>query len=347
MSANLRTMELNERSEKILLAIIQTHITSNCPVGSFKVTKRFSFNLSPATIRNTMAELEEMGYVTQPHTSAGRIPTERGYRYYVDMLLKEYESNKNLLYSLYNRLRSLERDFYRMITETSKALSLTTKYIGIVTPPWTEEIILKHVRFIKYDMTKTLCILISEGGIIKNKIVTLKGIRSPKQFERITNYLNNRFSGVALREIRNNIITQISQEKIVCDRLITNALIVFRDMISGEDDDLFGGLTGTSNLPDFVDIKRIKEILKAIEDKQLMLKLLKQIGSSEGIHVLVGLQDIAPSMKEMSLVASTYTDRLNARGTIGIIGPTRMNYKKLISIVEQTANTLTKVLIED
>ncbi len=339
--------KLSERSERVLLAIIQTHIASNSPVGSFKVTKRFSFNLSPATIRNTMAELEELGYVTQPHTSAGRIPTERGYRYYVNMLLKERASNTNLLDTLYKKLRNLEKDFHKLIIETSRALSLTTKYIGIVTPPRTEEIILKHVRFITYDQTKTLCILISEEGIIKNKVVTLKGIRSQRQLERITNYLNNRFGGTPLREIRNSIISQISREKIVCDRLITNALITFKDMISWEDEDLLlEGLTGTSNLPDFVDIKQIKDILRAIEDKHLMLKLLEQVSTSEGLQVLVGLQDIVPSMKEMSLVASTYTDRLNAKGTIGIIGPTRMNYKKLIPIVEQTANTLTQVLME-
>jgi len=339
-------MRLDERSEKVLTAIIQTHTASNSPVGSFKVTKRFSFNLSPATIRNTMAELEEMGYVTQPHTSAGRVPTEKGYRYYVDMLLKEHASSKNLLDSLYKRLRNIEKDISKMIMETSRELSLTTKYIGIVTFPRLEEIILKHVRFIRYDRTKTLCILIAEDGIIKNKFVTLRGIRSQRQLERITNYLNNRFSGATLREIRDNIMVQISREKIVCDRLITNALITFKDIISREDEDLLGGLTGTSNLPDFVDIRKIKDILKAVEDKHLMLKLLDRIKASEGLQILVGLQDIIPQMKEMSLVASTYTDRVNARGTIGILGPTRMNYKKLIPIVEQTANTLTQILAE-
>jgi heat-inducible transcriptional repressor len=339
-------MRLDERSEKVLLAIIQTHTACNSPVGSFKVTKRFSFNLSPATIRNTMAELEEMGYVTQPHTSAGRIPTEKGYRYYVDMLLKEHASSKNLLDSLYKRLRNIEKDISKMIIETSRELSLTTKYIGIVTPPRLEEIILKHVRFIRYDKTRILCILISEDGIIKNKFVTLRGIRSQRQLERIANYLNNRFSGATLREIRDNIMVQISREKIVCDRLITNALITFRDIISREDEDLLGGLTGTSNLPDFVDIKKIKDILEAVEDKHFILKLLDQIRSSEGLQILVGLEDIIPQMKEMSLVASTYTDRVNARGTIGILGPTRMNYKKLIPIVEQTAYTLTQILAE-
>jgi|Deesub1362A_J573_1020465.scaffolds.fasta_scaffold00252_9 heat-inducible transcriptional repressor len=340
------TMRLDERSEKVLFAIIQTHTVSNSPVGSFKVTKRFSFNLSPATIRNTMAELEELGYVTQPHTSAGRIPTEKGYRYYVEVLLKEHAASKDLLDSLYKKLRSIEQDISKMIVETSRELSLATKYIGIVTPPRMEDIRLKHVRFIKYDRKKTLCILIYEDGIIKNKFVALKGVRSHRQLERITSYLNNRFSGATLQEIRDSIMSQISKERIVCDRLITNALLTFKDIISREDEDLLGGLTGTSNLPDFVDIKRIKDILRAIEDKHLMLKLLDQIRASEGLQVLVGLEDIIPQMKEMSLVASTYTDRVNARGTIGILGPTRMNYKKLIPIVEQTANTLTRVLME-
>lgn len=338
--------KLNERSEKVLLAIIQTHIVSNCPVGSFKVTRRFSFNLSPATIRNTMADLEERGYVTQPHTSAGRIPTTSGYRYYVDMLLRRHESNKNILENLYKRLQSLEKDFNKMIVETSKTLSDTTRYISIVTPPRTDDIVLKHVRFIRYDKAKTLCILISEEGIIKNKIIKLKGVYSQGQLERITNYLNNRFAGEPLKKIKSLIASQISKEKIICDRLITNALLTFKDIIGSGEDDIIGELTGTSNLPDFVDIKRIKDILRAIEDKQLMLDLLERVSKSEGLQILVGLQDIAPSMKDMSMVASTYTDKLNARGTVGVIGPTRMNYKKLIPIVEQTANTLTQVLME-
>jgi len=339
-------VRLDERSEKVLIAIIQAHTASNCPVGSFKVTKRFSFNLSPATIRNTMAELEEMGYVRQPHTSAGRVPTEKGYRYYVDLLLKERASSKNLLDSLYKKLRNIENDINKMIIETSRELSCTTKYIGIVTPPRLEDIILRHVRFIKYDRTKILCILIAEDGIIKNRFVTLRGVRSQRQLERIANYLNNRFSGATLREIRSNIMTQITQEKVVCDRLITNALITFKDMISRVDEDTLEGVTGTSNLPDFVDIGMIKDILRAVEDKHLMLKLLDRIRDSEGLQVLVGLQDIVPPLKEMSLVASTYTDRMKAKGTIGILGPTRMNYKRLIPIVEQTANTLSQILME-
>ncbi|GAB4534415.1 MAG: heat-inducible transcriptional repressor HrcA [Thermodesulfovibrionia bacterium] len=337
---------LNERSEKVLLAIIQTHIASNCPVGSFKVTRRFSFNLSPATIRNTMAELEEDGYITQPHTSAGRIPTEKGYRYYVDILLKRHESGKGILEDLYKRLRSLEKDFHKMIIETSRALAVTTKCIGIVTPPQTDDIVLRHVKFIKYDKTETMCILISEGGIVKNKMIKLKGLYSQRQLERVADYLNNRFAGEPIREIKAKITSQISREKIICDELITNALLSFKDAISDEDDEIMSGLTGTSNLPDFVNIKRIKDILRAIEDKQLILNLLEKVSKSEGLQVLVGLQDVAPSMKEMSMIASTYTNRLNARGTVGVIGPTRMNYKKLIPIVEQTANTLTHVLIE-
>jgi len=337
---------LSERDEKVLLAIIQTHIMSRCPVGSFKVKRRFSFNLSPATIRNTMAELEARGYVTQPHTSAGRIPTASGYRYYVDLLLRKHESRRDILEDLYKRLISLERDFHKMMIEASNALSLTTRYIGIVTPPRIDDIILKYIRLIRYDKKRVLCILVSEDGIVKNRMIRLDDVYPQRQLERITNYLNNRFGGKIVRDIKLEITSEISKEKVACDRLIRNALLTLKDIIIQEGDDIVGGVTGTSNLPDFVDVKQIKDILRVIEDKQLMLNILEKVSNSEGLRVVVGLKDINPSMKDMSMVVSTYTDKVNARGAIGVIGPTSMNYKKLIPIVEQTANTLTQVLME-
>lgn len=341
--------ELSERSKNILLAIIQRHIASNAPVGSFEVTEKFSFGLSPATIRNTMAELEHLGYVIQPYTSAGRIPTERGYRYYVNILLEEHNTsttkNKAVIDNLYIRLCSIEKDFHKLIKETSQTLSLLSKYLSVVTPPRTEQTVLKNVRFIKYDEGKIFCIFISEEGIVKSKLITPKETYSQKTLDKMANYLNSNFSGLSLKRMKTKIIYQISREKIICDRLIINALTTLKDLTTWENDDmLLDGLTGTSNLPDFVDMTQIKDILKAIENKHFMLKLLEQVSASDGVQVLIGLEKFIPSMKKMSMVASTYTDRVNARGAIGIIGPTRMNYKMLIPFVEQAANTLTYVL---
>lgn len=339
--------ELNERTEKILRAIIQSYIDLNVPIGSSMVTRRFSFGLSPATIRNIMAALEELGYITQPYTSAGRVPTERGYKHYVDTLLKEYtlSMNKAIVNELFNKLRGIEKDLQRLINETSKTLSLFSSYLGIVTPPRAEDRTLKHISVIKYDSNKALSILIFGDGTFKNRIIDLERAYTQRELDKITNYLNISFGGISLSEVKDRVAYQLSRESVICDKLIAKSLMVCKELISMENEHMImEGLTGASNLPDFADINEIKDILKAIEDKHLMLKLLAQVDGSEGVQVFVGLENIIPSMKKLSLVVSTYTDSVEARGTIGIIGPISMNYKELIPIVDRTAKTLTKVL---
>lgn len=340
---------MNERTKKVLWAIIQSYTELQTPVGSFMVKRRFSFGLSPATIRNTMAELEALGYVSQPHTSAGRIPTERGYRFYVDSLLKEtgQSTNRELLHKLYKRICRIQNDLNTLIGETSKTLSLLSSCIGIVTPPRAEEKIIKYIRFIKYKNNRVLSILASEDGSVKNKMLNLGGTYSQRQLTSISNYLNDAFSGMSLREIREHIITQLSRERVTCDRLITNALTICKELIIWEHDNiLMEGLSGTSNLPDFSDLGHIKGILRAIEDKHMILKLLNEVDDSKGVQVFLGLEKIVPSMKKLSMVVAPYRDKRNINGTIGIIGPTRMNYKQLIPIVDHTAKALTQVLSE-
>jgi heat-inducible transcriptional repressor len=342
--------ELNERSKKILWAIIQSHIDLNTPVGSFMVTKRFSFGLSPATIRNTMANLEELGYVKQPYTSAGRVPTERGYRLYVNTLLKErrLSINKAIIQKLSDRLRIVEKDINRLVKEAVRTLSSFSQYLAIATSPKAEEMRFKHIRFIKYEKKKVLSILISEEGIVKNKIIDVEEIHSQKQLDKISNYLNNTLSGLTLKEAREKIVSQMIKGKMAYDRLITRTLLMGRDIIISENDRLFiDEFSGTCNLPDFADIHQLKEILKAIEDKYFMLKLLDKVSGSKSVQVFIGLDNIMPAMKDLSMVVSPfYYHKSNAYGTIGIIGPTRMNYEKLIPIVEHTAKTLTHILSE-
>ncbi|MFV1977338.1 MAG: heat-inducible transcriptional repressor HrcA [Candidatus Scalindua sp.] len=339
--------ELSERSQKILWAIIQSHIACNAPVGSFMVTKKISLGLSSATIRNTMANLEELGYVTQPYTSAGRVPTERGYKLYVNTLLKErtLAIDKTLFQKLSGKLRLIENDINRLVKEAAKTLSLFSQYLAIVTPPRIDEMILKHIKFIKCGKKKALCILISEEGMIKNKVIDLKEIHSQKQLDKIADYLNKELNVLTLREAREKIVSQLFKEKMSCDKLISSALLMCKDITAGEADNIsMDGLSGTCNLPDFASMKQMKEILKAIEDKHLMIKSLHQVSGTQGVQVFIGMENILPAMKDLSMVISTYNDKKRACGTIGIIGPTRMNYKKLIPIVDHTAKTLTQIL---
>jgi heat-inducible transcriptional repressor len=341
--------DLDERTKKVLWSIIQCYIDRNAPVSSFMVKKRFSFGLSPATIRNTMADLESSGFITQPHTSAGRIPTDKAYRLYVDGLLRQNSRSVNtiLLRKLYDRLRGMQRDLKTLISETSRTLSFFSSCVGIVTPPKAEEEVLRSIRFINHEKNRALSIMIFENGTVKNRMIDLHSSFSMNQLTKIARYLNDTFAGMSLKEIRQEIVSQLSRQKMACNLLITNALKICEEMIIWQSDDLLGdGLTGTSNLPDFTDIGQIKNILKTIEDKHMILKLLNEVDDTKGVQVFVGLESIIPSMKTLSMVVSPYAYRKRTSGTIGIIGPTRMNYEQLIPIVDHTARALTKVLSE-
>lgn len=341
--------KLDTRRKEILWAIIQSHIDLNIPIGSMLITQRFPVGLSPATIRNTMAKLEDMGYITQPHTSAGRVPTEKGYRFYVDTLMGEQtlSINSDLTKELSNRLSIIRKDNDSLIKEAARTLSSFSRYLAIATPPKIEDILLKRIKFIKYENNKVLVMIISDEGVVKNKIIELDKIYTQKQLDMVSNQMNSKFSGLTIKKVREKIAYQLYKEKTVCDQLIANLLYFCKDIIPPENDEFsLNGLSGTSNLPDFATMKQIKAILRAIEDKRFMLKLLQHVSESQGIQVFVGMENIFPAMRELSMVISTYSNNKFVSGAVGIIGPTRMNYKEMISIVDHTAKALTQILSE-
>ncbi|MBI5740501.1 MAG: heat-inducible transcription repressor HrcA [Nitrospirae bacterium] len=336
----------NERRREILFLIIQSHIDHNMPIGSFFITRKFHIGLSPATIRSTMARLEEMGYIIQPHTSAGRVPTEKGYRFYVDTLLEERKLSlkKKVSRELSNRL-TIPGDCNKIIKEAAKTLSLYSHCLAIAVPPKADEMVLKRIKFIGYEKNKVLAILISENGLTYNKIIELDGVYTRKQLDKASNNLSNKFHGLTIKKVREKILEQLYNDGIACDQLISRLLTLCKDMFIADTDDFaFNSLFGASKLPDFATIKQIKKFLEAIEDKQVMLKLLNRISDASGTRVFVGMENIIPSLKELSMVTSTYKNQREASGAIGIIGPTRMDYKNLIPLVEYTAGALTKIL---
>ena len=341
---------INERQKKILWAVTQSHIDLNIPIGSLLLIKRYPLNLSSATIRNAMASLEKMGYITQPHTSAGRVPTEKGYRYYVNSLLEDQplSISDSMFHELSIRLQSSEHDSNGVIKKAASTLSLLSQNLGIAIPPKIEEMVLKHIKFIKYDTRKALSVLISEEGIIKNTFVELDKSYTQQQLDNAAHYINTKFAGEKIKDLKDLLTYQLIKDKETYDKIVTRVLYLFQDFVVLDDDiQSLNGLAGTSYLPDFVDSKQVKDILRAIENKQFMLKLLNQLSGSQGIKVIVGLENVMPAMSKMSMVAATYSDKSLSRGAIGIIGPTCMNYKKLIPIVDHTAKALTRILSEN
>jgi heat-inducible transcriptional repressor len=337
---------LDERTKRVLFAVIQCSINSPGPVGSRVVTKRYSFDLSPATIRNIMSDLEDLGFLRQPHTSAGRVPTEAGYRFYVDALQTEMkEVSSDLLMQLSGKLEALKRDVYSFLDEASKMLSTMSHYIGIAMSPSNSSARLSKIELIKYRGNQLAVILFTDEGIVRNKLITVDPSVQERNLQRIADCINSEFRGWTIEEIRQTIAQELTREKVLCDTLITEAMKICRDAFSSAAEDIFiSGIAEMLALPDFCDIDRIKGLLKTIEDKHTIIRLLDGISASEGTQVFIGSENPLDELKQFSLVASTYRDRGRPLGAIGIIGPTRMNYVQAISVVETTAHYITAML---
>lgn len=338
---------LSERSKKVLCAVVQSYINFPDPVGSRVVTKRYSFGLSPATIRNIMADLEEMGFLLQPHTSAGRVPTDMGYRFYVDSLVAEgiHYSDIEILQGLYRKLETLKNDIDLLFSETTKSLSSLCHYLGIAMSPMPDMPTLKRINLLKYKADTIAAVLFTDEGLIKNKIISLDSEISQKDLNRIAGYLNSEFSGYTFDEIMLKVLKEMSKEKVRCDNLISKAMKICQDALYFPYSGLFvSGLSEVLDLPDFADLKKIRELSRAIEDKHTIIKLLDKLAESDGVQVLIGSENSMDGLKKLSVVVSPCREGDRSIGIVGIIGPTRMNYAKAIYIVENTAKFITRML---
>jgi heat-inducible transcriptional repressor len=337
---------LNERSRKVLYAVVQSYINYPDPVGSRVVTKKYSFGLSPATIRNIMADLEEMGFLLQPHTSAGRVPTDLGYRYYVDSLMAEgmiSYSDIEILQELYRKLDALKNDMDLLLNEATRNLSILSHYLGIAMSPMPDMTTLKRINLLKYKADAIAAVLLTDEGI-KNKVISVDSEISQKDLNRIAGLLNAEFSGYTFDEIRLKIVREMSKEKIKCDTLISRAMKICQEALSFPFSGLFvSGLAEVLELPDFADLRKIRELSKAIEDKHTIIKLLDKLSESDGVHVLIGSENSQDELKKLSFVVSPCKEGDRPIGVVGIIGPTRMNYAKAMYIVEHTAKLITKM----
>ena len=339
---------LDERTRKILYAVVENYINFPDPVGSRTVAKGYSFGLSPATIRNIMADLEEMGFLLQPHTSAGRVPTDMGYRFYVESLVTERAFlHKEPLRELYKRLETLKDNIDILFSETTRTISQLSHYLGIAMSPKPDVTTLNKIELFKFKTDKIAAILFTDEGLVKNKIIPLGTEITQKDLNRIAGYLNSEFSGHTFDEIRQKVIKEMSKEKIMCDRLISRALKICQEAFYFLYGDLFvSGLSEVLELPDFTDLKKIKELSRAIEDKHTIIKLLDKLSEFDGVQIIIGSENSMDEMKKFSIVVSTYKEGDRPIGVVGIIGPTRMNYSKAIYIVDNTAKFITKMLAE-
>lgn len=340
---------LDNRTKQVLRAVVQSYIASPEPVGSRFVTKKYSMGYSAATIRNIMADLAELGFLSQPHTSAGRVPTDRGYRFFVDFLMNAETANSKsempveFARHFTRKLEHIRNDLNMMFSEVAHTLSAMSNYVGILMPPQPEKITFKRLDLIRYKGANVVAILLTDEGVIKNKILKIDPLLTQEDLNRIADYLNSEFSGCILDDIRGMLIKRMKHEKTLWDNLISRAIKICEQTLSFSEDDIFvSGLYDVINLPDFSDIARIKELSKAIQDKHAILKMLDEFSDADGVRVVIGDENPVEELRKLSIVTATYKEGDRPIGVIALIGPTRMNYSKAISMVDTIAKCVTK-----
>ena len=364
---NLRVEKVHDdpdpRGQVILSALINEHFVTGEPVGSKVLADKFAnaSGLSSATIRNVMGELEELGLLEQPHTSAGRVPTDKGYRFYVDNLLGVLSiSNKDLQrigeeYGL--RPTDVSDAPDRLMERTSQLLSALSNNVGIVVSPSLASDRLQHIEFVGLSDNRILVVLVSAPNIVHNKIIRMNMTFSREELEKTANYLNAKFAGKSLAEIRAEILKLMHEEKALFDKLLQTAVILCSQSIEDEGDRLGEVyVDGTPNIlskSDFTDLERLRELLSTIGERSRLVEILNEClahdrVAKDGVQVMIGSENRTPSFQNCSLISAPYrVGNGSAVGTLSVLGPTRIEYARMISIVSYVARTLEKMMSTD
>ncbi len=338
-------MALNDRKIQILQAIINNYIETAEPVGSRTIAKKYNLGISSATIRNEMSDLEEMGFILQPHASSGRIPSDMGYRLYVDHLMQKKElgeEEQRYLQSIISRDIS-QIDF--LMEETAKALSVLTNYTTIISEPKGQRTRMKQIRLIPLDSASVLLVIATEGNFIKNHVIKMGCVPTEEKIFDIGFCLNRLLQGCALREIDTLLVARMQEELWEYRELLPPILkAIETTMRSAEKVQLH--MSGTKNIlafPEFADIQKAKSLFQALEEKAVLVTLLEESKNND-LQVLIGSENTVQSMQDCSVITATYKMGDNTRGTIGIVGPTRMDYSQVISVLNGMVQNIEKVL---
>jgi len=337
---------LSKRGKNILQAVVSEYIATGEPVGSRTISKKHNLDLSAASIRNVMADIEEIGYLSQPHTSAGRIPTDMGLRYYVDCILTVRKLTKKEKQNIDRTYRPQHLQLIDIMKETSSLLSNFSQYTGIIIAPKFGNMIFEQIEFIKLRKNQILAVFIPKVGKVRNKIIETEEELSQDELHKFTKYLNEILSDLSLKDVRKKIINEMKKEKNMCDWLLSQALRLSQEAFSSDmDDDVFiDGKFNIFDCPEFCDMEKVKTLFRAFEEKNILVKLLDQVIQGEGIQIIIGTENQFQEMQECSIIASPYTWGENASGTLGVIGPTRMNYCDIVPMVDYTARTVSKIM---
>ena len=346
MTKEMKNKTPSDRAKRILSAIIDNYIEEGTPIGSKKLSTYNRFNLSSATIRNVMSDLEDLGFIASPHTSAGRIPTSKGYRFFIDRLLEFQPVDSNEFASIKNTVSQTKSSNKDLATNVSTILSAITQLAGIVTVPKKHKSTLKEIDFIPLSEQRVLAIVVINDSEVENKILQMKRNYSRDELQISANYLNQNYVGRSFEYIKNDLLTKLKETSALANSLMNNIVNIADELLTNQNKDEYV-VTGKNQLLDFEelsDINRLKDLFDAFNEQQQLLQLLDKSMSTSNIQIFIGQESGYRIFDNCTLITAPYTNEVGSVGVLGVIGPTRIAYQRVIPIVDVTAKLLSQSL---
>jgi len=351
MSVQTTTEEcLTDRAQQLLKLLVEHYIRDGQPVGSRTLSRDLAMNLSAATIRNVMADLEELGFVTSPHTSAGRVPTDKGYRFFVDTLLKLQPLEEDKVAAIQSRLVENAEDPKSLVAAASQLLSNITRLAGVVTLPRQSHAALSQIEFVPLSDNRVLAILVVNGREVQNRILYLERYYSPDDLRSASNYLNQQFSGRKLDEVRAQLVNELKETREHLNQTMLDAIRLAQQAVSPSSSSgarmeyVMAGETNLMSFAELSNVEKLRRLFEAFTQQRDILHLLDQSLKAQGVQIFIGQESGYTILDDCSIVTAPYTLDQEVVGVLGVIGPTRMAYERVIPIVDITARLLGSAL---
>ncbi|MGB1612363.1 MAG: heat-inducible transcriptional repressor HrcA [Arenicellales bacterium] len=342
----LQDLELNDRAQHLLKLLIRRYVSDGEPVGSRTLSREPGLDLSAATIRNVMADLEDLGLIRAPHTSAGRVPTQLGYRVFVNSLLKMQMPNRTDSKEIMSALAGA-KGTDELLETASELLSDITQYAGVIMLPHTETAKLRQVEFLELSEDRVLAILVTDDGRVQNRVLFLDKRLSASELVEAANFFNSQHAGKTLQEVRHRLLLDMQKDSDAMNRMMRTAVEMASELLGEEDTSegfVLRGETKLLGIPDFDQLGKLREIFDAFKTKQDLLGLLDKSMRASGINIFIGEESGYSALTDCSVVTAPYETDGRCIGVIGVIGPTRMAYDEIIPVVDITARVLGSAL---
>ncbi len=345
MTQEGREEQLTERAQHLLRILVESYIRDGQPVGSRALSRESGLQLSSATIRNVMADLEELGFVASPHTSAGRVPTDKGYRFFVDSLLQVQPLEAAAAAEIERQFEVMRESGKELVSTVSQLLSSLTRLAGVVTLPRASQASITQIEFVGLSENRVLVVLVYGEREVQNRIIQLERYYSPDELRRASNFLNEQFRGRSLEEVRQEILRQLSETRAHLNQVMVDAISMAQHVFQtgaqeGELEYVIKGETNLMSVAELSSVERLRRLFEAFNEKHDFLHLLDQSLRAEGVQIFIGHESGYRILDDCSVVTAPYGAPGSAFGVLGVIGPTRMAYERIIPIVDMTAKLL-------